>query len=229
MLTFGLARSPWQTAKYIEYPSIGRFESESFDPESWKPHAPTAAYMEMLPDDAFWAARRVAAFDDNLIRAIVHTGHYSDAAAEQHLAAVLMQRRDKIATAYLSVANPIVNPALSLAGDLTFDNAAVTARATDASCGYVSDWLEFDNQTGTVRRLGRGRGSGRLMTAPAPLPSRQGAMVEIDVSGDEDAPPSWQHPIQLHFRRAADGWLLVGLDRRIGEAGIVPVVAHREP
>src|SRR5262249_40132380 len=71
------------------YPAVGRFESEAFEPEKWKPHTPTPPYMEMLPDDAFWAARRVVAFDDALVRAVVHAGQISDSAAEQHLAAIL--------------------------------------------------------------------------------------------------------------------------------------------
>jgi hypothetical protein len=213
LLTFGFARSPWQTAHYTEYPSIGRFESERFDPLTWRPHAPTAAYMEMLPDDAFWAARRVAAFDDGLIRAIVHTGEFSDAVAEQHLAAVLIQRRDKIARAYLSAANPIVNAALSPGGDLTFENAAVLAHVAEPGSGYVAEWWQFDNLTGTTRQLGRGTANRPLMTAPSALPSRPGDMVQIDVAGDASAPSGWQRPIHLHFRRtAAGGCLLAGAE-----------------
>ena len=55
----------------------------------------------MRDDDAFWAARRVAAFTDDLIRAAVHTGEFSDPAAEKYLVDVLIQRRDKIKSAYL--------------------------------------------------------------------------------------------------------------------------------
>ena len=52
--------------------------------------------MELRDDDAFWAARRVAAFTDELIRAAVHTGQFSDPAAEKYLGDVLIKRRDKI-------------------------------------------------------------------------------------------------------------------------------------
>ena len=86
LATFGFWLSPWQTVAYKMYPATGRFESEALDPPGWKPHVPMRAFIEMLSDDAFWAARRVAAFDDDLIRAIVHTGAFSDAAAEQHFA-----------------------------------------------------------------------------------------------------------------------------------------------
>jgi hypothetical protein len=78
LFSFGFALSPWQTVDYVEYPSIGKFEGDRFDPRKWRPQTPTTAYMEMRDDDAFWAARRVAAFTDELIRAAVHTGEFSD-------------------------------------------------------------------------------------------------------------------------------------------------------
>jgi hypothetical protein len=211
LYTLGFGLSPWQTADYTVYPSIGRFESQAFDPKTWKPHAATRAYIEMQPDDAFWAARRVAAFDDDLIRAIVHEGRFSDQAAEGHLATLLMQRRDAIARAYLTAVHPLVNPKLSAAGELTFENAAGLARAGDAPSGYVAVWRQFDNASGDTRPLGESRGAQPSVKAPGDLPSSTGDIVEIDVSGA--GRPEWQQPIRLHFRRAADGWMLVGLDR----------------
>ena len=56
------------------------------------------------------AARRIAAFTDELIRAAVHTGAFSDPMAEQHLADVLIKRRDTILRIYLTAINPIVAP-----------------------------------------------------------------------------------------------------------------------
>ena len=73
LVSLGFYLEPWQTARYTEYPSIGRFEGDAFDPLTWKPHAPTAAFLRARSDDMFWAARRVAAFSDDLIRAIVAT------------------------------------------------------------------------------------------------------------------------------------------------------------
>ena len=112
LFSFGFALSPWQTVDYVEYPSIGKFEGDRFDPRTWRPQTPTAAYMELRDDDAFWAARRVAAFTDDLIRAAVHTGQYSDPMAEKYLADVLIKRRNAIARTYLTAVNPIADPAL---------------------------------------------------------------------------------------------------------------------
>ena len=212
LLSFGFAFSPWQTADYVQYPSIGRFESDAFDPKTWRPHATTTAYMEMLPDDAFWAARRVAAFDDALIREIVHAGQFSDAAAEQHLASILMRRRDKIARAYLTAVNPLVEPKLTADGELTFENAAAAAGAA-APAGYQSEWRLFDNATGETKPLGQARATRMALQAPPALPTAEGTIVEIDIKGEGDAAPEWHKAVRLHFRRTADRWTLIGLER----------------
>jgi hypothetical protein len=124
--SFGFALSRWQTADYVERPSIGKFEGDRFDPRKWRPQTPTTAYMELRNDDAFWAAQRVAAFTDEMIRAIVHTGEFSDPVAEKALGDIMIKRRDKILATYLPAVNPIVSPRLEN-GRLTFDNAAVAA------------------------------------------------------------------------------------------------------
>ena len=215
--TLGLLLSPWQTATYKLYPSIGRFEADAFDPRTWKPHAPTRAYIEMVDDDGFWAARRVGAFDDRLIRAIVHTGAFSNAAAEQHLAALLIQRRDKIERAYLPAVNPIVNPTLGPDGQLRFENAAVAAGVADSPAGYRASWSRFDNATGDARPLGEPVSSTTTaIPGPPELPSADGVIIRVDIRATAPSPSAWQQPVRLYFRRTTGAWMLVGLDRGIG-------------
>ena len=200
-LTFGFALSPWQTVPYAEYPSIGLFEGDRFDPTTWKPQTPVAAYIEMRADDAFWAARRVMAFTDDLIRAAVHTGQYSDPAAERHLAAVLIKRRDAIGRAYLTAINPIVNPRLDATGALTFENAAVAAGFAEAPAAYHAAWSRFDNATGATQPIAETRSATTTMSAPRDLPSAPGSFIEIDISAESAAHPSWQQPVRTYFRR----------------------------
>jgi hypothetical protein len=212
LLTFGFALSPWQAARYPDFDSVGRFEGDWFDPVTWKPHTPTTAYMEMRADDAFWAARRVMAFRDDLIRAIVKTGQFTDAAAEQYLADVLIKRRDKIGRAYLTAINPVVNPRLDASGSLTFENAAVTAGEA-GSATYRATWSDFDNMTGATRPLGETRSATTTMPAPRGLPSAADSFVRVDVSTESGAHPSWQDPVRIWFRRTSNAWTLVGLER----------------
>jgi hypothetical protein len=59
----------------------------------------TAAFLRARADDNFWAARRVAAFTDDMIRSAVKAGSYSDPASEALLVDVLIKRRQKIVNA----------------------------------------------------------------------------------------------------------------------------------
>jgi hypothetical protein len=211
--TFGFDRSAWQEAQYTFYPSVGLFEGDTFDPTTWKPQTPTRAFVELREDDAFWAARRVAAFTDEMIRTAVHAGAYSNPAAEQYIASVLMKRRDKISRAYLTAVNPVVNPRLDPDGTLGFENAAVAAGAADAPREYRASWFRFDNATGAVQPIGETRGTGTRVPSPPNLPSSAGTFVAVDLTADGAPYPSWSRPARAYFRRTVDGWKLVGLDR----------------
>ncbi len=215
LVTLGFFISPWQTVDYIENPAIGRFEGTRFDPRTWKPRVPTAAYLRARPDDDFWAARRVMAFSDEMIRAIAKTGSYSDPAAEKLLADVLIQRRDRIGQAFLPAVNPVVDVKLDAAGVLTFANAAVDARVAQApDAGYAIAWSRFDNDSGTATPIGTGTAtSAGRGQAPAGLPTTAGAFVKVEISADIPAHRSWATPASAYFRRTADGWVLVGFER----------------
>jgi hypothetical protein len=213
LFTFGFGFSPWQTADYEDVPAVGRFEGDAFDPLTWKPRAPTAAYYELRDDDAFWAARRVMAFSDELVRGVVKAGQFSDPKAEQHLADVLIKRRDKIGRAYLTRINPVVDPALDATGKLTFGNAAVQYGFATAPAGYSAAWYAFDNATGESKPLGQAAGTRAEIQAPSGLPAAAGAYIRVEVTVNHPDHPRWKEPVQAYFLRQAAGWKLVGFDR----------------
>jgi hypothetical protein len=214
LFSFGFDLSRWQTIPYDEYyPSIGKFEGDRFDPRAWRPQTPTTAYMEARADDAFWAARRVAAFSDELIRAAVRAGQYSNPNAEKYLGDVLIKRRDKILSLYLTAVNPIVDPRLDATGRLTFENAALSAGAAKGQPTYRASWMLFDNATGATTPLSATQGQTTTLEPPAGLPTTAGSYIQVDIAADIDAYPAWREPIRTHFRRTAQGWTLVGLER----------------
>ena len=215
LASFGFYFQPWQTIPYQEYESVGRFEGDSFKPAEWKPRVPTAAMLNARADDTFWAARRVMAFTDEMIRAIVKTGQYSDPAAEQHLAEVLIKRRDKIGKAYLPSVNPLVDFRLDASGSLTFENAAVKAGfAAAPRGGYEARWYRFDNSSGNATPIGAPVVSPALkILAPAGLPAGNGEFIKIEVAAVDSPESSWTTPVRVYFRRLPSGWKLVGLER----------------
>jgi hypothetical protein len=216
VLGFGFVIQPWRTIPYPDYPSIGRFESEHFEPDAWVPSVRNAAFLRARPEDLFWGARRVMAFTDDMIRAAVHAGEYTDEAAEKYLADVLIARRDRVGRAWLTIVNPIVEPALSATGELTFVNAAVAAGvAKEPRGGYRAQWFRFDNATGESVSLGESTAPMMQTTLVSrqPLPSDAGTYLRVDVNAIDPPHPSWSEPVRLYFRRWSDAWQLIGLQR----------------
>lgn len=223
LVTFGFGFSPWQQARYTPYfPAVGRFEADRFDPATWRPRVPTQAYLNLRDDDAFWAARRVMAFSDATIRAIVRAGQFSDPGAERQLGDVLIRRRDKIGQAYLTRLVPVVAPSLEPSGTLVFDNIASRYRLATEPDAYTASWYAFDNATGESRSLGETRATTTRVLPPAGLPSADDAYVRVDVGAQHPDHPRWaSEPVRLYFRRNGQAWTLVGLERMPGERGRV--------
>jgi hypothetical protein len=215
LFTFGLALSPWQTVDYQEHPQIGRFEGEQFEPEEWKPRVPVAALQRIRPDDELWAALRVMAVSDDLIRAAVKTGGYTDPAAEAMLADILIERRDKIGRVYFAKLNPLARFTLSESGGLNFENKAVRAKLAEApKKGYQATWSRFDNATRASQPIGSSPvSSTEGVQAPADLPRADGTYIKVSISAVEPPHASWAKPVDVYFKRAGNAWRLVGVDR----------------
>ena len=214
LLTFGFFLSPWQTLDYDEHPEIGRFEGDEFEPEDWKPRVPVAALRHVRPDDALWAALRVMAFTDDMIRAAAKTGNFTDPAAEKLLADILIKRRDKIGRVYYSRINPLVRFELTDTG-LAFENPAVKARLSEApKQGYQATWYRFNNGTGAADQIGSPTtASQERLQAPADLPRDANSYVKVSVRAVEPPHAPWATPVDVYFRRAGNAWRLVGVER----------------
>jgi hypothetical protein len=213
--TIGLWFAPWQYMEYQKHPQIGKFEGDRFDPEDWNPRVPVAALLRARPDDTFWGALRIMAFNDDLIRAAVKTGGYTDPAAEALLTDVLIKRRDKTGRVYLAKVNPLTRFALDESGVLTFENPYVRAKYGDAPArGYQAAWHRFDNNTSQAQAIGSPTaGSSERLQAPSDLPRADGTFIKVSVSAVEPPNAAWATPVDVYFRRIAGTWKLVGVER----------------
>jgi hypothetical protein len=195
------------------YPNVGLAEADRFDPKAWKPTYPNVAFQNMQPDDAFWAARLVSRFSDEALAAIVGKANYRDPRAAEYLLSVLITRRDKVVRAWINGVNPLVNFKLAADGTLTFDNAAVDAKASTPPDGYALNWSRFDNATGTHAAVGA-ETTVPSPTSGAPRELEPSEYVAVSVKSLHPDHPVWAQPVRAYFRREADGtWRTVGLER----------------
>jgi len=215
MMGFGFRFPAWHTKAFEESRAMGRLPANNteFDPEGWKPRVPNPAFIRARADDKFWAATKLAAMTDDMLRAAIRAGDFGDANAETFLVKALAERRNAILRTYLTTVNPVVAPALDANGRLTFRNAAVDAGVASPPRGYRAAWAAFDNATGSTRPIGDTEAGASPLQAPAGLPAGAGAMVRVDVSAVGGAHPSWETPVRLYFRQRGGQWLLVGLER----------------
>jgi hypothetical protein len=209
--SFGFRIPTWRTQGYFESPAIGRLpkDHEKWDPEAWWPHITNSAFRHMRPDDTFWAASKLLAITDDMIKAAVAEGKFGDPAAEAFLAKAISDRRLRILQTFLPKVNPLVDAAIDDRGRLTFRNLAVDAAVADRAPGYRANWYTFDNAADKATLVATTEETQSPLPMPA-MPASEFIKVDIVALG---GPEAWTRPISLYFRKNGAGWTLAGLER----------------
>lgn len=194
MFSLGLYSPKWHHAKYPKLPAVGRFEYEVFDPLAWVPEYPNPAFRNENPADRLWAARKIMAFTDEQIQAIVATGQYTDPAAAEWVTRCLIERRKKIIDAVV-------------AGTAGLDRFEVRDNRLDfvnagpkAAASVQVAWAVFDNETGRRQRL-----AGERSLQVPPVESAEYLVAEI--TGKEGP------AISVYVRMGGDRKTVVGVER----------------
>jgi len=205
--TLGLYVPKWARARYQRSKATGMINWDAFEPEKWKPNYPNPAFMNRLPDDNFWAAKKVMAFTDEHIRAIVREGKYSRAEDEERIVRYLIERRNRIGAAYFAQVLPLDNFRVDN-GELRFDDLAVRYGIAPAR-NYNAQWYSFDNRTNTREYLD-GETSFRLPARAASAAT--GTYYSVDIHGPGEGGKDTK-AIIVYIRREADGWRVAGVER----------------
>jgi hypothetical protein len=214
MLTLGLYVRPWIKVPYPDIPAVGRIESTYYRPEEWKADYPNPAFKNAVEEDRFWAARIVATFSEEAVRAIVGTARFTDPAAAEYLTKVLLERRAKVLTTWLNATNPLVNLTLAQTGELTFENQAEKAAVAKAAERYTGQWSRFDNVSGQHEPFGgEVESTSSRIQAPGDLLALRPEYLAVRLRAYHADYPAWSQPLMAYFRRSGDGWTLVGLER----------------
>ena len=181
--TLGLWRRPWEVPVHMPYPSLGYFENETFAAGAWVPTYPNPAFERCTPRDGYWGAKILLSFSDEDIAALVGTGQLTEPGAAQHLTALLVERRDRIARYWFARINPVDHFRVATDG-LHFRDLAVESGLEDAaSTQYQVQWLSAQGD-----EVGKG--------------------LTIDAAhvGFGDLAAGAFHGIQLRTRRQSGSW-----------------------
>ncbi len=193
-LSLGLYVPAWMRADYPDLPAVGHLEFKTFDPERWRNNYPNPAFDLRTPGDTFWAAKKVMAFTDEEIRAVVATAQYSNPRAARWVARCLIERRNRIGRAFFEDVLPLDGFAMR-GGRLEFEDLAVKF-GFHVAREYSVQWSEFDNQTGRVRRIPQ--------AVSLTVPRSPAAYLMADIRSDDPA-----RTVSVYLR----GNTVVGIDR----------------
>jgi hypothetical protein len=227
LVTFGFWRRDWTKVQYPANPSLGNIEADFFQPWKWKTEYPQPAFDQMDDADAFWAASLASRFTDPMIEAIVATGQLSDPAAARYLADVIIRRRDKVVSYWITRTNPLDRFAVRREPGgvaLTFDNAAVRLQAVQQGAAYKVRWKAFDNVARDAKPVGNEialDGMRALVPAAAWGPADEiGARYAVAALRTEQSTfPAWNRPVEVTLRDR-DGVIdVVGITRPAGAGG----------
>jgi hypothetical protein len=207
--------------EFPEYESVGRWESELFDPVQWRNDYPNPAFVRMTARDAFWAAKILMKFTREELAAIVESGEYGDPEDARYFLDVLLERQLKCGRFGINAINPLDEFRIE-EGELRFVNLSERYGFVEAATGYEIQWFAYDNETEAQRELTPATTAretrSNLPAAPSPVSFLLAVIRSINSEN-----PHWRTSIAVTLRPGATGYEIVGIERESPETSTFPM------
>ena len=219
MATLGLYHEDWETDDFEPPdPALGFMRGEDWDPGKWNPTWTNPAAASRTDADSYWAAKIVAAFTDDHVRAAVATGALPDRELEETLARLLTARRDRLVAFWFGRVSTLEEPVVAEQGsgslrlsfrDLGLEHGVWTAGET------VYDWTFEDER---LDRSGSGSaqpraGADQLLDVPwsggSGAAPATGALAVLEVIARR--PGLAPSPARVFLRWDGRGYQVAGL------------------
>jgi hypothetical protein len=203
--TLGLHPADWETVHYPhEMPAVGNFTASAFDPLAWKANYPNPAFVQMTPLDGYWGAKRVMAFRDEQIRAIIEEGKFHDPKVVDYITKALESRRDAIGRAWFRQVLPLEG--FRIVDDrLTFDDLAVQYGFSSLN-HYQLSWFVWHNDAKQKEDV---PSSGNSVLPDSLKSLAAGSYIGCRIALDH----ADKRSVTIYFRHDGDNWKLVGISR----------------
>jgi hypothetical protein len=208
MLSLGVWLPSWVSVRFPNFPTIGRIESDFFQPNRWKPEYPNPAFHNLDVEDAFWATRLVLMFHDEDIRKIVAVGEISNKEAEEYVARTLIKRRDKVGDYWLRQASSldgfrVVN------SELLFDDLLVKYGFEKEMREHQVRFASFNNETGARGNVGSDQTirEARLPLPPTITSAQENSFHIVTLAADA-------HSVDVFLKTVSGTLRVVGIQRK---------------
>lgn len=203
IISLGLYVPRWYRWDYQQYPSLGLFEWEIYEPDEWTPEYRNPAYRNRLPDDTYWAAKKVMAFTDEDLRAIVGLAEFSNPEAAEWLITCLIKRRDRVGDVYFRRVLPLDNFRVEN-GALKFEHLGRKYGLFEAP-GIRFRWSTFDNASEAHTPIA---GAGDSAELPEAVRTGADGYYAVELTGDDP-----QKTVTVYLRKTTGAYEVAGIDR----------------
>ncbi len=105
--TIGLVVEDWENLRYTDWKSVGAFESEIYDPATWKETWPYEPIRVSRREDDYWAAKILGAITPEHLKLLINEARYPEEGAGEYMLKTLLERQAKTLQYFLYNVSPL--------------------------------------------------------------------------------------------------------------------------
>ena len=222
IITLGLYVPKWERVPHeVEYPCIGRFHAEYFEPDKFTFIFPNPAYDELTDRDGFWGAKLVMSFSDEQLRAVVEKADYPDPEASEYLLRNIIERRDKTGKYWFDRVCPLddftIKPGKEGGQSLNFKDISIETGLENEN-GAVYRYTAYHNgkeitsakDIGSITRIELPQPGGwNVNDLPKDFPAHQWK-IALQKRRDNG---KWSDPVDVYLNEKDSGFEIEGIER----------------
>lgn len=201
--TLGLVIEDWENLKYTKWKSVGAFESEAYDPATWKETWPYEPIRISRRADDYWAAKILGALTREHLEVLIKEARYPEEAAADYMLKTILERQKKTLRYFLYNVTPLEYRGIR-SGSIQFEDIGKTILGNENSpAEYQTHFYDSNsNQIGNQINVISDKSFFSIPLDREVIINSKGYFrveVQLILNGRKNPPPA-----QFHFITRAD-------------------------
>ena len=210
LVKFGLVTDSWEHIEYTQWPSVGAFEADRFDPAAWKETYPYEPIQQAQADDDYWAAKIVASLTPAHLRQLIAEADYPDAGAADYMLETLLKRQRKIIDHFFQQVTPLEFSGMDNRS-IWFRNQYQTALGIDATASrYLIELYDGNGKQIRADQILEKETAEFQVKIGDLVKDNSAEYIRVDIRTIRNG-HLHPRPAQFHFSRSAAGLRLLGV------------------